>query len=55
MKTLKSAEVYLKEYETFDETYNNIKAVYNKKWLHSSIGYVPLCEFEAEILNTNVR
>ena len=55
MKTLKAEEVYLKEYKTFDEAYNNIKQfieiVYNKKRLHSSIGYLPPEEFEKEVLN----
>ncbi len=56
MKTLKAEEVYLKEYKTFDEAYNNIKrfieVVYNKKRLHSGIGYKPPVEFEQEVLNT---
>lgn len=56
MKTLKAEEVYLKEYKTFEEAYNNIKEfidiVYNKKRLHSSIGYIPPEEFEQEVLNT---
>jgi len=55
MKTLKVEEVYINEYETFEEAYANIKhfieLVYNEKRLHSSIGYVPPAEFEAEILN----
>lgn len=61
MKTLKAEEVYLKEYRTFDEAYNNIKqfieVVYNKKRLHSGIGYKPPMEFEQEALNTcpNIR
>lgn len=61
MKTLKSEEVYLKEYKTFEEAYNNIKqfieVVYNKKRLHSGIGYKPPVEFEQEVLNTcaNIR
>jgi len=60
MKTLKAEEVYLKEYKTFDEAYNNIKqfieVVYNKKRLHSSIGYKPPIEFEKEVLNiTTIR
>ena len=60
MKTLKAEEVYLKEYKTFVEAYNNIKhfieVVYNKKRLHSSIGYVPPDEFEKEVLNiTTIR
>jgi len=58
MKTLKAEEVYMKEYRTFDEAYVNIKEfieeVYNSKRLHSSIGYVPPNEFEAEVLNRNV-
>jgi len=55
MKTLKAEEVYLKEYKTFEEAYNNIKhfieIVYNRKRLHSGIGYMPPDEFEAEVLN----
>ena len=56
MKTFKIEEVYIKEYETFEEAYNNIKhfieIVYNRKRLHSGIGYLPPEEFEAEVLNT---
>ena len=55
MKTLKVEEVYIKEYGTFEDAYANIKQfielVYNEKRLHSSIGYVPPEEFEAEVLN----
>ena len=55
MKTLKAEEVYMKEYCTFGEAYANIKQfieeVYNKKRLHSSIGYVPPNEFEMMVLN----
>jgi len=44
-KTLKVEEVYINEYETFEDALKNIKhfieIVYNKKRLHSSIGYVP--------------
>ena len=58
MKTLKAEEVYLKEYRTFDEGYSNIKqfieGVYNKKRLHSSIGYLPPDEFEAKVLNNSL-
>jgi transposase InsO family protein len=53
-KTLKVEEVYINEYETFEEAYKNIKhfieLVYNKKRLHSSLGYVPPEEFEREVL-----
>lgn len=55
MKTLKVEEVYLKEYNTFEDAYQNIKQfiedVYNAKRLHSSIGYKPPNEMEAEVLN----
>lgn len=54
IKTLKTEEVYVKEYKTMEEAYDNIKEfvekVYNKKRLHSSIGYVPPEEFEGKIL-----
>ena len=55
MKTLKVEEVYLKEYQTFEDARRNIKEfiekVYNAKRLHSSIGYRPPNELEAEVLN----
>lgn len=55
MKTLKVEEIYLKEYNTFEDAYQNIKQfiedVYNAKRLHSSIGYRPPNEMEAEVLN----
>lgn len=54
MKTLKVEEVYINEYETFEDAYKNIKhfidLVYNKKRLHSGLGYVPPEEFEKEVL-----
>jgi len=50
MKTLKYDEVYLSEYDTFDDVVENvfgfIEDVYNAKRLHSSIGYMPPNEFE---------
>jgi len=53
-KTIKVEEVYINEYETFEEAYKNIKhfieLVYNKKRLHSGIGYIPPEEFEMEVL-----
>jgi len=58
-KTLKVEEVYINEYETFEDALKNIKhfieIVYNKKRLHSSIGYVPPEEFEKEVLKTRVN
>lgn len=53
MKTLKQDEVYMTEYETFlnviESVPNFIEEVYNKKRLHSSIGYLPPEEFENKI------
>ena len=49
IKTLKYEEVSLNEYESFSEVYTNVYKfidVYNKKRLHSSIGYLPPNEFE---------
>jgi putative transposase len=56
-KTFKYEEVYLWEYETFDMAYKNIKKfieiVYNRKRVHSSLGYITPEEFEKseEVLN----
>jgi transposase InsO family protein len=50
MKTFKVEEVYMNEYENFEQARRDIKhfleEVYNKKRLHSGIGYVPPEEFE---------
>jgi transposase InsO family protein len=57
MKTLKTEEVYLNEYDTFHDAKSNIKRfieqVYNYKRLHSSLGYRPPAEFEA-LFNNNI-
>ena len=57
IKTLKHEEVYLWEYETFDDVVRRlpyfIEKVYNSKRLHSSLGYVPPDEFEASFYNNN--
>ena len=49
-KTLKVEEVYMFEYETYREVLERIpyfiEEVYNRKRLHSSLGYMPPEEFE---------
>jgi putative transposase len=57
IKTLKYEEVYLNEYGTFEDVLNNIwhfiEVVYNRKRLHSSLGYKSPEQFEREVaLNT---
>ena len=53
IRTLKCEEVYLNEYETFRDALDNISRfideVYNKKRLHSSLGYRSPIEFEQEV------
>lgn len=50
MKTLKYDEIYMGNYETYLDVVENLpyflEEVYNKKRLHSSLGYVPPEEFE---------
>jgi putative transposase len=52
-KTLKYEEVYLNEYETFEDAWDNIQAfiedVYNSKRMHSALGYLSPIEFEQKI------
>ncbi|MBI4665942.1 MAG: transposase [Nitrospinae bacterium] len=51
MKTLKHEEVHLWEYESFTDVVERIpqfiETVYNRKRVHSGIGYLPPEEFEA--------
>jgi len=57
IKTLKYEEVYLNEYDTFSYALENIGRfiddVYNKKRLHSSLGYKSPEDFEREV-NLNI-
>lgn len=56
MKTLKHNEVYLNHYETYLDVLERIpefiEEVYNKKRLHSSIGYLTPDEFEKRLEKT---
>jgi putative transposase len=58
-KTLKHEEVYLKRYASFADAEANlgqfIDDIYNVKRLHSSLGYVPPAEFEAQITSTEPK
>ena len=51
-KTVKVEEVYLHTYHTFEEAQAHLahflEQVYNQKRLHSSLGYLPPAEFEAQ-------
>lgn len=55
-KTIKNEEVWINEYETFEQAYEQIgtfiEQIYNERRLHSSIGYVPPNEFEQQQLKT---
>ena len=54
MKTLKYEEVHRNEYRDLNEAQSTIRIflekIYNQKRLHSTIGYMPTAEFEANLL-----
>jgi len=54
MKTLKTEEVYLWEYQTMEDAQRRlpyfIEDVYNQKRLHASLGYRPPAEYEAMLV-----
>lgn len=56
-RTLKREEVYLKDYQTFEEAQADlahfIEEIYNAKRLHSALGYRPPDEFEQVIERVN--
>lgn len=58
IKTLKYEEVHLWNYETYEEVIERlpyfIEEVYNKKRLHSSLGYLPPDEFEQQAANPKI-
>ena len=58
-RTLKVEEVYMFEYENFDDVAERItyfiEEVYNKKRLHSSLGYIPPEEFEYIFKNNKIK
>lgn len=53
MKTLKYEEVYLNDYETMQDVLERvprfIEDIYNKKRIHSALGYLTPSEFEAKL------
>jgi len=59
IKTIKQEEVYLWQYETFSDVAERIpyfiEDVYNRKRLHSSLGYRPPEEYERLLAKNDSR
>jgi putative transposase len=57
-KTLKYEEVHLSNYDSYDDVLEQlphfIEEVYNKKRLHSALGYLPPEQYEMTIEQTNI-
>jgi len=58
-KTLKKEEIYFKNYQTLEDVLKNlpnfIEEVYNKKRMHSSLGYRSPQEFECDIKKLKIE
>jgi transposase InsO family protein len=52
IRTIKEEEVYLSDYQSFEEANERIgefiESVYNQKRIHSSLGYLTPSEFEEQ-------
>jgi putative transposase len=59
MKILKYEEIYLSEYETYEDVVNRlprfIEEIYNRKRIHSSIGYLTPEEFEVRFMKPKLE